>query len=305
MRARATVVDETALGDDVVGTRRHAEVRAGHPRSPQAASGTTIARASICSWRYRSGNRSGHAETARCRRSSPCHSSLLAKEGTERPALRKAASTTRSNWSETMFTSAPRRRQNARNAGKPGSMRTVRICSSSLLGRCAQQRNLSRHAFARGNLSALPSCFHLAPRRVGETFEQAVRGIVRSNGAVEVNQDMPVWNCFALRVLTVLIDVSNLWPLWPVEQVGSRGAPGVAIGRNPRLKVLTPSMDLPSLFRRALSAYPSRARWMVARCDPCLPADEAASGPGDLSLTDCPGLPSQRKCPVRIAKSIA
>src|SRR5215470_7621001 len=51
------------------------------------------------------------------------------------------------------------------------------------LGRRAQKRHLPRHAFARGYASALPLALDDVPRRVSKAGEQAICGIVRSNGA--------------------------------------------------------------------------------------------------------------------------
>src|SRR5262249_45344614 len=60
------------------------------------------------------------------------------------------------------------------------------------LGGRAKQRNLLRHAFGRGDCSALPSYLDVAPFRVGEALEEPVRRIIWSDGAVEVHQHLDV-----------------------------------------------------------------------------------------------------------------
>src|SRR5947207_5944089 len=99
------------------------------------------------------------------------------------------------------------------------------------LWRRAQQGDLARHAFARGNLSALPGCLDLPPRWIGEVLEQPVRWIVRSNGTVEVDQNTPVWSSFGLHALKAQTDAGSARLI--VERPGSREKSGVAIGRNP------------------------------------------------------------------------
>ena len=81
-------------------------------------------------------------------------------------------------------------------------MRTVRICSSSASGVTRSSATCRAMHSREEILSALPSCLDLTPRRVGKTFEQAVRGIIRRDGAVEVDQDMAVWSSFTVRTLT-------------------------------------------------------------------------------------------------------
>ena len=69
-------------------------------------------------------------------------------------------------------------------------MRTLRIALVELLGRGAQQLDLALHAFARGDLAGLPGRLDHAPKRIGKTREQAVGGIVRSDGAVEIDENL-------------------------------------------------------------------------------------------------------------------
>jgi hypothetical protein len=68
------------------------------------------------------------------------------------------------------------------------------------LRRHAQQRHLSLQALARGDFSALPSGLDIAPHWIGVAFEQAIGGILWGDGPVEVDQDMPFWESFALRI---------------------------------------------------------------------------------------------------------
>ena len=60
-----------------------------------------------------------------------------------------------------------------------------------LLWRDPQQVDLLLHAFARRDLAGLPGRFDHAPQRVGEPLEQPVRGIVRSDGSVEIDENLP------------------------------------------------------------------------------------------------------------------
>ena len=180
LSARAAVVGERALGDDVVGARRHAEVRAAVPDHHVRRSSDHCAcehlqlalptRQSL----WACGN-------ARRQRSPPCHSSLLAKKGTESRALRRAALTTRSKPSETIFTSAPARAAELEKRREAGVDPHGADLLVERLGRRAQQRDLSRHAFARGNsvrLAKLPR-----PARHAGSAKRSSRRSVGSSGA--------------------------------------------------------------------------------------------------------------------------
>ena len=187
---RAAVVGERALGDDVVGPRRHAEVGAtvadhdARSRQPLAVRALAVgaADAAIVA-------RSAGMPGASDRR--PATRACWQRTGIETAAFFRAAPTTRSKPSETIFTSAPRRRQNSRKAGEARIDAHAADLLVELLGRDAQQLDLALHALARGDLAGLPRRLDHAPQRIGEALEQAVRGIVRRDGAVEIDENLP------------------------------------------------------------------------------------------------------------------
>ena len=164
-------------------------------------------------------------------RSPPCHSSLLAKKGTDSPALRRTALTTRSKPSETIFTSAPRRRQNSRKAGKPGSIRTERICSSSASG-VARSRATWRVMHSREEIC--PPCQAASISRHAGSAKCSSRRSVGSSGATVPSKSTRIRQFgvrLALHALKAQTDAGSARLI--VERLGSREKPGVAIGRNP------------------------------------------------------------------------
>ena len=56
-------------------------------------------------------------------------------------------------------------------------------------GRRAHEIDLAHHALARADAAGLPVLLDVVPRRIGEPLQQQVRGIDRSNGSVEVQED--------------------------------------------------------------------------------------------------------------------
>ena len=95
-------------------------------------------------------------------------------------AFFRAAPTTRSKPSETILTSAPSRRQKARNAGKPGSMRTLRICASSCSG---VTRSSSTWRCMHSREEIWPDCQAVSTTRHSGSANRSSKRSVGSSGA--------------------------------------------------------------------------------------------------------------------------
>ena len=188
--AAAAIVGERALGDDVVGARRHAEV--GAPVADHhARPGAAARRASTCSWRLPTRQSARPCGNARRQRSPPCHSSRLAKNGMRKPcALQGGAHDAIEAVGDDLHVRAPAPAE-LRKAAKAGIDADAANFLVELLRRDAQQLHLTLHAFARGDLPGLPRRLDHAPQRVGEALEQPVRGIVGSDGPVEIDENLP------------------------------------------------------------------------------------------------------------------
>ena len=212
LSARAAVVGERAFGDDIVGARRHAEVRPAvpdhHVRRQQRPLRVRAFAIGAADAAVALGMRERKAPAI-----TALPFELVGKEGHGKP---RAAQDRADDAIEAVGNDLHIRAVSTAELEK-GRKAGVDPHGADLLverlGRRAQQGNLARHAFARGNFSALPSCLDLPPRRVGEAFEQAVRGIVRSDGAVEVDQNTPVWSSVCLACF----DGSNPFPLGAVD----------------------------------------------------------------------------------------
>jgi hypothetical protein len=58
-----------------------------------------------------------------------------------------------------------------------------------LCGCRAQQRYLAPHTLARGDPTGLPRVFDIAPNRIGKALKEAVGGIIRRHGAIEIDEN--------------------------------------------------------------------------------------------------------------------
>ena len=80
-------------------------------------------------------------------------------------------------------------RAEAHEATEPGVNPDIANFLVELFGCRAQERYLAPHALARGNPPGLPRVFDVAPNRIGKALKEAVGGIVRRNGAIEVYEN--------------------------------------------------------------------------------------------------------------------
>ena len=187
LSARAAVVGERPFGYDVVGARRHAEVGSAvpdhHVRRQQRPLRVRAFAIGAADAAVALGMRERKPPTI-----TALPFELVGKEGHGQPraAQDRTDDAIEAVGNDLHIRATPTAElEKGREAGVDPHGADLLV---ERLWRRAQQGDLARHAFARGNLSALPGCLDLPPRWIGEVLEQPVRWVVRSNGTVEVDQ---------------------------------------------------------------------------------------------------------------------